>query len=107
KLNGPIDQVASPAPIATKNQVFTFPPTQLGQPLGPPNGLSPYDKVIFDGTLMMDDYFFTASRAQVPAGTTITWKNNGISTHTATDSKDGWDTGNVQPGQSTSLTFDT
>ena len=99
KLNGMIDEVAAPPAIQTKTNVFAFPPTQLGQPLGPPNGLSPYDKVIFDGTLMMDDFFFTAQKVTVPVGTTVSWQNNGISTHTATESKGAWDTGDILPGQ--------
>jgi alcohol dehydrogenase (cytochrome c) len=106
KLNGTVDQVAAPPPVRTANNAFGGPPTQLGQPLGPPNGLSAYDKVTFSGTLMVDDFFYTSSRVQVPAGTTITWHNNGPSVHTATDSMGGWDTGDIAPGQDASVEFD-
>jgi quinohemoprotein ethanol dehydrogenase len=107
KLTGTVDQVAAPPPVRTKNTIAGFPPTMLGQPLGGPPGLSAYDSVIFDGTLAMDDYFFTAQRVQVPVGTTLSWKNNGSSTHTATESTGAWDTGDIAPGATASLTFDT
>jgi hypothetical protein len=107
KLGGTVDELAAPPPPQTKSQVFGGPPVQLGGLLAPPIGLFKYDNVVFDGTLMMDDYFFTAARVQVPVGTTLTWQNNGISTHTATDSKGAWDTGEVQPGQTGSVTFNT
>ena len=60
-----------------------------------------------DGTLEIDDYVFTAQRVQVPVGTTLTWHNNGATTHTATASNGAWDTGDIAPGASQSLTFDT
>jgi alcohol dehydrogenase (cytochrome c) len=107
KLNGPVDQVAAPPPIATKNGSFFGPPVMLGQPLQFPFGQTSYDKVPFDGTLYIDDFTFTAGNVQVPAGTTLTWQNNGPSAHTATDSKSAWDTGDIEPGQSASIEFDT
>jgi len=107
KLNGTIDQVAAPPPIATKNAAFGGPPVMLGQPLQFPFGQTSYDKVNFDGTLYVDDFTFTAAKVQVPVGTTITWHNNGPSTHTATDSQGQWDTGDILAGQDASITFNT
>jgi alcohol dehydrogenase (cytochrome c) len=107
KLNGTIDQVPAPPPIATKNGQFGGPPVTLGKPLQAPFGQTSYDTVTFDGTLFIDDFTFTAAKVQVPVGTTITWKNNGPSVHTATDSKGTFDTGDLSAGQSGSVTFDT
>jgi plastocyanin len=105
KLNGTIDQVAAPPPPSTKNATLPGPPVMLGQPLQAPFGQATYDKVNFDGTLYIDDFTFTAAKVQVPVGTTITWHNNGPSTHTATDSKGAWDTGDIVAGDSKSITF--
>jgi alcohol dehydrogenase (cytochrome c) len=107
KLNGTVDQVPAPPPIATKNGSFGGPPVMLGQPLQFPFGQTSYDTVPFSGTLYIDDFTYTASKVQVPVGTTITWQNNGPSAHTATDAKGAWDTGNIEAGQSGSITFDT
>jgi alcohol dehydrogenase (cytochrome c) len=105
KLNGTIDQVAAPPPVSTKNATLPGPPVMLGQPLQAPFGQATYDKVNFDGTLYVEDFTFTAAKVQVPVGTTITWHNNGPSTHTATDSKGAWDTGDIVAGDSKSVTF--
>ena len=79
----------------------------LGQPLQFPFGQTSYDKVNFDGTLYIDDFTFTAAKVQVPVGTTVTWRNNGPSTHTATDSQGQWDTGDILDGQDAAVTFNT
>ena len=107
KLNGSVDQVQAPPPIATANKAFAAPPVGFGQPLGAPFGLSVYDTVTFEGTLYVDDYRFTADNVQVSAGTTITWHNNGPSVHTATDNNGNFDTGEIQPGEDASVELDT
>ena len=107
KLNGTLDPAQAPPPIATANAAFAGPPVTLGKPLEAPFGQASYDNVLFDGTLYMDDFTFTASKVQIPAGTTITWHNNSPSVHTATDNGGSFDTGDVQPGQDASVEFDT
>jgi plastocyanin len=105
KLNGNVDQVlAPPAPVARTG--FGGPFVMFGQPLAGA-GRSQYDKTLFDGTIPIDDFFFTPGRVQVPGGTTVTWQNNGGQVHTATDSRGAWDTGEIAPGQSASVTFAT
>jgi plastocyanin len=36
----------------------------------------------------------------------VAFKNNGALVHTASDTKGAWDTGDVAPGESKSVTFD-
>jgi plastocyanin len=60
---------------------------------------------IFSGTIDMQDYDFFPRRVQVPAGTTLSWNNTGAVIHTATDSQGGWDTGDIRPGETGSVTF--
>lgn len=43
----------------------------------------------------------------VDVGTTVTWVNNDTVPHTATSETGVWDTGTIDPGQSSSETFDT
>jgi plastocyanin len=43
--------------------------------------------------------------AQVPAGTTLTFTNNGSVIHTATERKQAFDTGELPVGQSVDVTF--
>jgi len=103
KLNGTLDEVAAAPPVATSVSI-TGRVVQLGDPLNTPGNV--YDNVNFDGTIPIDDFFFTPRRVQVPVGTTVSWMNNGALVHTATDNKGTWDTGNIAPGQTGSVTFD-
>jgi plastocyanin len=43
----------------------------------------------------------------VPAGTTLTWRNDGAVIHTATAADGSWDTGDIPGGGSASVTFET
>jgi len=104
KLNGTLDEVAAAPPVAT-SVAITGRIVQMGDTLNTPGNV--YDNVTFDGTIPIDDFFFTPKRVQVPVGTTITWQNNGALVHTATENKGTFDTGNIAPGQTGTVTFDT
>jgi alcohol dehydrogenase (cytochrome c) len=101
-LNGTIDEVSAPPPVQ-KTVTLGGRAVQLGEPMGNPG--AQFDDVIFDGTLRMEDYRFLPVRVQVPVGTTLTWQNFGATTHTATDNKGAFDTGEIAPGQSASVTL--
>jgi quinohemoprotein ethanol dehydrogenase len=103
-LDGTLDQVAAAPPVATKTEI-TGRIVKIGDTLALPGNL--YDTVIFDGTALMDDFFFTPRRATVPVGAQVAWKNNGALIHTATEVKSAWDTGDVAPGETKLVTFDT
>jgi plastocyanin len=62
------------------------------------------DKV-FDGTVSTIDYAFAPVRISIPAGTTLTWQNEGAVIHTATATNQAWDTGDIPSGQSRSVSF--
>jgi quinohemoprotein ethanol dehydrogenase len=105
-LNGLVDQVAAPPPIQTK-VALTGAPVKLGDKMAPPQTVFYGDK-LFDGTLYVEDYTFTPSIVQVPAGTSLTWINNGSVAHTATSGDGSWDTGDIPGGGGqTSVTFQT
>jgi plastocyanin len=57
-------------------------------------------------TVQMLDFTFEPATLRVPVGTTVTWPNAGKAPHTATSDTGVFDTGNVDPGQSQSFTFD-
>jgi plastocyanin len=52
------------------------------------------------------DNEFDPSSIDVEEGTTVTWTNNGDSPHTVTASDDDFSSGNLDPGDSYSQTFD-
>jgi plastocyanin len=103
-LNGTIDQVAAPPPIQTK---LPSPGgnTTIGQEVGGPTAQG--GTWTFDGTVRTFDYRFEPIGVQVPVGTTLSWSNQGSVIHTATDSKQAWDTGDIRGGETKSITFDT
>jgi alcohol dehydrogenase (cytochrome c) len=103
-LNGTLDQVAPAPPVATQVAI-TGRIVKAGDPLALPG--NQYDNLVFDGTVPVDDFYFTPRRVQVGVGDTVTFQNNGASVHTATESKGVWDTGDINPGTSKSITFDT
>jgi plastocyanin len=53
------------------------------------------------------DFSFNPKELDVPSGTTVTWTNLDQVAHTATADKGGFNSGNLNPGQSFSFTFDT
>ena len=103
-LNGTIDEVAAPPPIQTKTSIGGA-LVHLGEPIG--RVVTVGQDVPFDGTVRLEDYFFLPTRAGVPVGTTLNFQNNGSVVHTATDNGLKWDTGNIAPGESVPITFDT
>jgi plastocyanin len=56
-------------------------------------------------TIGMANMAFGPSGLTVAKGTTVTWKNNDSVAHTATSDAGTWDTGNIAPGGSKSVTF--
>ncbi|HXH12549.1 MAG TPA: PQQ-binding-like beta-propeller repeat protein [Alphaproteobacteria bacterium] len=51
------------------------------------------------------EYGYGPGRIRIKAGTTVTWTNIGELPHTATAEKLEWDTGDINPGESKSITF--
>ena len=55
--------------------------------------------------LMNIEYRYGPGRIRIKPGTTVTWKNIGDLPHTATEERSKWDTGDISPGESKSVTF--
>lgn len=53
------------------------------------------------------DFAFHPAEVRIPAGTVITWTNSDVVAHTATAPDGAFNSGNLNPGQSFSFTFDT
>ena len=55
------------------------------------------------------DFAFNPAEIRITAGTVVTWTNSDVVAHTATatDPRGAFDSGNLNPGQSFSFTFDT
>src|SRR5216683_4345660 len=99
---GTVDEMAAPPPVQTK-VALTGALIKIGDPEGNTNTLA--GDIIFAGTVDVLDYLYMPQRVAVPAGTTVSWKNGGDIVHTATSQDNSWDTGDIQPGQTTSITF--
>ncbi|MBV9895726.1 MAG: PQQ-binding-like beta-propeller repeat protein, partial [Chloroflexi bacterium] len=103
-LNGTLDQVAPAPPVSTKVEI-TGRIVKAGDPIALPG--NQYDNLTFSGTVPVDDFYFTPKRVQVSVGDTVTFQNNGALVHTATESHGVFDTGDIAPGESRAVTFDT
>ena len=56
--------------------------------------------------MTIEDFAFGPAELSVAAGTTVTFVNNDTAPHTATADDDSWDTGEIAPGASATVTFD-
>ena len=73
---------------------------------------SPYGNKVPAGTsppntIVMVNISFSPSTMTVKRGTTVIWKNNDSYTHTSTSDTGVWNTGDITPGSSKSVTFNT
>jgi plastocyanin len=57
-------------------------------------------------TVSVVDFAFDPAALSVPAGTTVTWTNDGERPHTVTAEDGSFDSGRLDPGESFSFTFD-
>jgi plastocyanin len=58
-------------------------------------------------SVMMKDFEFTPKDIKVKVGTTVTWTNTGTAAHSATAIDKSFNTRNLQPGETKSVTFST
>jgi plastocyanin len=58
-------------------------------------------------SVMMKEFEFTPKEMQVKVGTTVTWMNAGTTAHSATAIDKSFNTRNLQPGETKSVTFST
>jgi plastocyanin len=102
-LSGTVGSV--PAPKAPDTKVaLGGAPKKLGDPLANAGNIGDDQK--FQGTIATQDYLFNPVRVVIPAGTTLTWQNDGAVVHTATAQDGSWNTGDIPAGGSASITFD-
>jgi plastocyanin len=61
------------------------------------------------GAIAVDikNFAFIPAEIRVPVGTVVTWTNSDVVAHTATEPGGAFNSGNLNPGQSFSFTFDT
>ena len=59
-----------------------------------------------DATVTIADFAFGPAELSVAAGTTVTFVNDDTAPHTATADDDSWDSGEIAPGASATVTFD-
>jgi plastocyanin len=58
-------------------------------------------------SVMMQEFEFTPKEMKVKVGTTVTWMNAGTAVHSATAIDKSFNTRNLQPGETKSVTFST
>jgi plastocyanin len=58
-------------------------------------------------SVLMKDFEFTPKEIKVKVGTTVSWMNTGTAAHSATAIDKSFNTRNLQPGETKSVTFST
>jgi glucose dehydrogenase len=101
KLGGTVQPMPAPAPPKTE--------TTMG------GRINSTDKVTFGGEISdtglefvrktYDEHALLPLRVKVPAGTAVTWSNQGKVPHDATAMDGSWTTGDIAPGATGSFTF--
>jgi LPXTG-motif cell wall-anchored protein len=71
-----------------------------------PKSGEPVAKAAADGTVTISDFKFFPKTITVNEGDSVTWNNNGPTLHTATAEDGSFDTGNLNKGDSDTITFD-
>ncbi len=92
--------VATAAPTAS-TVAATAAPTADTTPTPAPGAASANE-----ATVGIADFTFTPATVNIPVGGSVVWTNNDKQQHTAT-SAGNFDAGAIQPGTSTTVTFDT
>jgi len=87
----------STTPSTTPTPTLTGTATPTPTPTGTPTGI--VNKVSIQG------FAFNPSSITVSVGTTVTWTNNDSVTHTVTSDTGAFSSGNLNPGQTFSHTF--
>ncbi len=83
-------------------------PEPAGTPEATPAAAEePEEPVAAEQAVSIENFAFVAPSLEITAGTTVTWTNNDTAAHTATADDGSFDTGNLDPGASGSVTFDT
>jgi LPXTG-motif cell wall-anchored protein len=85
------------------------PPDRPPAPPATPEGPTPDSPAAFaatPGSVTIQDYSFGPATVTVNVGESVTWRNDGPSTHSATSTGGGFDTGLLARGESGSATFD-
>ncbi len=84
------------------------PPAPPATPSLPvPGDSAPAGAVVPEQAITITGFAFKPATLTVPAGTVVRWLNKDTVAHTATSDKPGWDSGNLNPGQSYARKFDT
>jgi plastocyanin len=80
-----------------------------GSPTTEPNGSPTASPTTVETCLVIiDDFEFMPKIIQIPVGTSVIWRNDDSTWHTASAVDDSWDSGRLDPGDvSTPVTFDT
>jgi len=96
-------QTPTPPPAAATN-------TPMVMPTGTPAALTPTQTPSTpqaqQASVKIQDFQFTPSKVTIKVGGTVTWTNNGPSTHTVTADDGSFDSGQLQKGKMFSQTFD-
>jgi plastocyanin len=100
---------SAPAPACApiEGTTGTMPPPPASPPASAPASAPAGSAAASESTVMIQDFAFGPAELSVAAGATVTFVNNDTAPHTATADDGSWDTGEIAPGESATVTLDT
>jgi quinohemoprotein ethanol dehydrogenase len=105
KLDGTMKALPAPElPLDTSKDEFVGPIVEANQI----DTMTLYTQNLWKGgsRYHIDEYSFNPYRTRVKVGTTVTWINNGLQSHTIAAQNGSWTTGPITPSDQVSLKFD-
>jgi plastocyanin len=105
RLDGALKALPAPdLPLDTSKDEFVGPIVETDQI----DTMTLYTQNLWKGGTRyhIDEYSFNPYRTRVKVGTTVTWINNGLQSHTIAAQDGSWTTGSITPSDQASLKFD-
>ncbi len=95
------------SPTATPKPIVTTAPSATPMTTMPAPTVGPTPTMVQTTSVTIKDFEFTPASITVSVGATVTWTNDGPSTHTVTADDGSFNSGNLDKGKTFSHTFNT
>ncbi|HET7094553.1 MAG TPA: cupredoxin domain-containing protein [Thermomicrobiales bacterium] len=104
--DGSVRPIGAGTTTGRRIEVETAPPTASAQQAAAPAATPAAPAAPAVSDVAIRDFAFDPASLEIAVGATVTWRNDGAAPHTATAADGAFDTGQIDPGQQATATFD-